>query len=1066
MTTQRSFSIVIALLVCGAAFAADPSPKDVEFFEKKVRPILVEQCYNCHSEAKKKHKGGLVVDSRSALLQGGDTGPAIVPGEPDKSRLIEAIRYTNPDMQMPPKGKLSEEEIASLTTWVKQGAAWPSDGNTSQPKRTPGKITEEDRRWWAFQQLKRPAVPPLASNAIDAFINEKLFEKQLSPAPVADKRALIRRVTLDLTGLPPTLDEVNAFLEDQSPDAYLKLVNRLLASPRFGERSARFWLDLVRYADSDGYRIDDYRPNAWRYRDYVIRSFNADKPYDRFVQEQLAGDELFPGDSEALIATGYLRHWIYEYNQRDVKVQWNLILDDITDTTGDVFLGLGMQCARCHDHKFDPILQKDYYRLRAFFAGLLPRDDLIAATETERKNHAEKLQKWEKETATIREEIAKIEAPYRAKVAEAAIIKFPEDIQRMIRKSPAERTPLEHQFAELAYRQVDYEFERIERNLKGADKERYLALKRELAKFEHLKPAPLPAALAASDLGRKAAVTQIPKKGSADIEPGYLTLLSEQPAKIDPLANSTGRRTTLAKWLTRPENPLTARVLVNRLWQQHFGRGLAANASDFGKLGELPTHPALLDWLASELVSPASGQPWSMKHIHRLIVTSDAYKRSASHPDPKNGRLVDPENKLLWRGNVRRLDAEQIRDSLLAVTGELDLKSGGPGVAPNDPRRAIYCRIMRNNRDPLLDVFDAPYWFSSASSRDTTTTAVQSLLLVNNQLLLQRARGLADRAFRDEPSSDSARLDRLYRWVYGRLPTAEEQAVTTKFLAEQPKRIDLKKAPATKEFLAGKIPYRDGQAAEIKLGEHPGFEVPHHANFPKADFTIEGFIYPRSIAENGAVRTIAAKWDGNPKSQGWSFGITGKQSRRKPQTLVLQLYGKKRDGSFGEEALFSDQHISLNKPYYVAVSVLLAKDQKPGQVTFHLKDLSNDDEPLLQAKLPHQTKGELENKLPMTMGNRNSKTGAGFDGLLDDVRLSDTALSVDQLLFTREGANQQTIGYWQFEQKPSVFKDGSGHGYDIRPGKMESGVVRDVRRQAWIDLCHALLNSSEFLYAE
>jgi hypothetical protein len=1055
----------------------EPTKEQAEFFEKKVRPVLAEKCFSCHSEAQKKNKGGLVVDSLAGLLQGGDSGPSVVPGDVAKSKLIEAVAYKNDDLKMPPKEKLADADVAALTEWVKMGAPWPNAGKTTN-RRAPGKITDEDRKWWAFQPVRRPAPPKVSAanavvhNPIDRFVLAKLEQNKLTPAPEADRRVLIRRVALDLTGLPPTREEVEAFAADKSRDAYERLVDRLLASPRYGERAARLWLDLVRYADSDGYRIDDYRPNAWRYRDYVIRAFNTDKPYDRFVQEQLAGDELFPGDPEALVATGYLRHWIYEYNQRDVRTQWNLILDDVTDTTGDVFLGMGMQCARCHDHKFDPILQKDYFRLRAFFSGLLPRQDLLAATAAERATHAEKLAAWEAKTAELRAELAKIEAPYRKKVAEDAINKFPPDIQVMIRKPAAERAPLEHQLAELAYRQVYYEFDRLDRNLKGADKERVLAIRRELAAFDALKPAPLPVALAATDAGPKAAPVTIPKKGDAEIEPGYLTLLDEKPATVTALPDSSGRRSALAKWLTDPANPLPARVIVNRLWQQHFGRGLAANASDFGKLGDAPTHPELLDWLAAELVSPTHigmsepAKPWSLKHVHRLMVTSAAYRRSATHPDPKAGRLADPENKLLWRGGVRRLDAEQIRDSLLAVTGELDLKAGGPGTPTSDPRRTVYSRIMRNTRDPLLDVFDAPYWFSSASSRDTTTTPVQSLMLFNSATLLNRSRAFADRIAREEPE-ETKRVERAYHLAFGRPPTAEEASAARAFLAEQAKRIDPQRSSsAAAEFAGGKIPYRDGQAAEIKLGAHPGYEVPHSDKFPKADFTIEAFIYPQTVADTAAVRTVAAKWDGDAQHPGWVFGVTGKKSRRKPQTVVMQLVGKKADGTVGEDAVFSDQHVALNKPYYLAAAVTLATDKEPGQVAFHLKDLSNDDEPLLTAKVKHSIVAGLDNKVPMTIGSRGGKGQAGFDGLVDDVRVSTAALGVEQLLFTREGTNKHTHGYWQFEAKPNVFKDASGHGYDIKPAAAGAKTPRDVTKAAWVDLCHVLLNASEFLYTE
>ena len=1105
--------ILGCLALClGSARADEPKPGSItseqkKFFVERVKPVLERNCFKCHSHLAEKVKGGLVLDSRAGLLEGGDTGAAIVPGKPDESLLIQSIRYDGKgDYEMPPGGKkLPDEEIAALTEWVKQGAFWPDEPASGDPKRKSrprGKITDEDRAWWAFQPLKKPAVPkmpdtsPTIRNEIDAFILERLTKENLVPLPEASPAVLCRRVTFDLIGLPPTPEEVRQFVEAASKDAdvaYCALVDRLLDSPRYGERWARHWLDLVRYADSDGYRIDDYRPHAWRFRDYVIRSFNDDKPYDRFVQEQLAGDELFPGDPDALIATGYLRHGIYEYNNRDVRGQWTTILNDITDTTGDVFLGLGMQCARCHDHKFDPILQKDYYRLQAFFAGLMPRQDLVAATAEQRQVHAEKLANWEAKTADIRREIAALEDRYRVKAERDAVSKFPEDIQEMIRKPVTERSPLEQQLAELAYRQVYYEFDRLDRLFKGEDKERLLALKRRLAEHDSEKPAPLPVAFAATDVGPVAAPVLIPKRGVEPVEPGFLTLLDEQPAKIDLFAESTGRRAALARWLTQPGNPLTARVMVNRIWQDHFGRSLAANASDFGRLGEQPTHPELLDWLAIRFVQDG----WSLKKLHRLVVLSATYRRSGDAPlfnrvgnaprvderdslpdhstrgalptrlNDRSPQTLDPDNRLYWRGATRRLEAEQIRDAIFAVTGELKTTTGGPSVESTEARRSVYARIMRNTRDPLLDVFDAPFWFQSASSRDTTTTPVQSLLLINGQFILHRAHAFAERVQRDVGSADESQfIARAYQLAFCRPPTDDELAAARKFLASQPTAINPQLAgSAQAAFVAGKIPYRDGEAAMIEpIATQQRFEVDARDRMPRGDFTIEAFMMLQSVNDSGAVRTIASTGDPN-REPAWGFGVTGKKSRRKPQTLVLQLFGKKQDGKVGEEAIFSDQHIQLDKPYYVAAAVKLA-GENPGEVAFYVKDLSNDDEPLLIARVPHAITGGFENERSLMLGGRGANVDHSFDGLIDDMRLSRAALGVGELLFTSEGTNQQTIGYWLFESKPDVFHDASGHGLNIRPAAFKAGSKVDPRAAALADFCHVLLNSNEFLYVE
>lgn len=1101
-------------LAAGSVLADEPTGLNTTDLDtvylSKVQPLLKERCYSCHSHAARKSRGGLAVDSREALITGGESGAAIVPGKPEESVLIDAVKRDG--LEMPPEGKgepLNAAEIELLERWIRDGAHAPAAIGPSGPKkRRPGALTDEDRKWWALQPLKGVAPPALAShqdtdepeadnqgaplNEIDCFIRDRLKREGLTPAPTSPPRVLARRLTFDLTGLPPTAIEAVALVSADPNDsttgaaangaaandtitnaknadqAYQELVDRLLDSPRFGERMARHWLDLVRYADSDGYRIDDYRPDAWRYRDYVIRAFNADKPYDRFVQEQLAGDELFPGDPEALIATGYLRHWIYEYNNRDVRGQWTTILNDVTDTTADVFLGVGLQCARCHDHKFDPLLQRDYYRLQAFFAPLQPREDLVAATAEQRAAHEVALTAWHQKTESIRSEIAELEKKYRHNAVEGAVKIFPEDIQVMIRKPAAERTPVEAQLVALAWRQVEYEFNRLDSRIKGEDKERLIALRKQLAEFDSLKPAPLPIAFAVSDVGTKASPVLIPKKGDDPIEPGFLTLLDPEPARIEALPQSpqtTGRRAALALWLTRPDNPLTARIIVNRVWQQHFGRGLAANASDFGTLGEPPSHPELLDWLSAWF----QREGWSLKKLHRLIVMSATYRQSSLHPDPEPGRLLDPENKLLWRCRPHRLEAEQIRDAVFAVTGELQLEpSSGPGVLASAPRRSIFTRILRNTRDPLADVFDAPLWFASASSRDNTTTPVQSLMLVNSPFLLQRSRSFAARLQKLSPGDEAGQVVQAYRLAYGREPSSSERENALRFIAAQRPRINAQLASSAQAaFVPEKIPYRDGQAALIEPGgAQRMFRATESAGMqPEGDFTIEAFVQPRTIAEDGAVRVIAAKWSGDMKQPGWCIGITGKGSRRKPQTVVLQSVGRKRNGSIGEVAVFSDQHIALNKPYFIAVSVKLATKDSPGNMAFFLKDLSNDDEPLLIANVEHDLIGGLENDEAFTIGGRGHGS-SHFHGAIDDVRFSRGAIGAAQLLINVESVTGDTRGYWRFEARPDVLHDSTEFHHHLEPASITAKAATNVPATALADFCHALLNSSEFLYVE
>ena len=1062
--------------VASHAAAPQPSAADLAFYEQTVKPILAGACFECHSHEAKKFKGGLALDSTAAILKGGDTGPAVLPGDVEKSLLIKAIRYTDADLQMPPKNKkLGSDQIAALEKWVKLGAPMPESGKQVVRR---GKITDEDKQWWAFVPVRKPVVPAgsgqraAGSNPIDAFILQKLAAAQLKPSPAADRATLARRVHFDLTGLPPTPFDLDQFLTDKSADAYEKLVDKLLASPRYGEKWARHWLDLVRYAESDGYKADDYRQHAWRYRDYVVKSLNADKPYAQFITEQLAGDELYfnakpeARNPEHLVATGYFRAGIYEYNNRDVRGQWQRIIEDITDTSADVFLGVGLQCARCHDHKFDPLLQKDYYRFQAFFAPLLPREDLVVATPAERAAHDEKLAKWETATADIRAEIEKLLAQAKKNAIAGALEKFIEDIRVDMSKPVAERTPYEHQIAELAYRQVTYEFDKLDAKLKGEPKERLIALRKKLTEFDSLKPAALPPLFGATDVGPVAPVTYLSKgKSKEAIAPGHLSVLDPKDVQVAALRNSTGRRRELARWLTAPENPLTARVMVNRLWQGHFGRGLAANASDFGKLGEKPSHPELLDWLAATFVE----QGWSLKAMHRLMVTSATYRQTSANSEFASAQRFDPDNRLLWSFPIRRLEAEQIRDAILAATGELKLEpAGGPSTDQLTPRRSIYSKWLRNAPNPLLNVFDLAEPFQSVAQRNVTTTPPQALLLLNSQMMLRHAREFAKRLEQEHPSSDEDMVNAAYRLAFTRAPKPTERTAALQFLTEQKQRLGAKGTPdKARGFAAEKMPYRDGVAAVVApdMGGD-ALAVPDSPSFPTGDFTIEANALARTVDTGGTVRTIAAKWSGDSKKPGWGLAVTGAGSRRKPQTLVLQIIGVKQDSSFGEEAIFSDQVLALAKPYAVAATVKLATATAPGEVTFYVRDLSNDDEPLSIAKVPHKITGGFTNALALNLGSRAGK-GGGFDGMIDDVRFSTGALKQEQLLLGAEAiATETTVGLWQFESKPSSFKDVSKHANDIQPKPTGAKATASTRAAAMADLCHVLLNANEFVYVD
>jgi hypothetical protein len=667
-------------------------------------------------------------------------------------------------------------------------------------------FTQRQRDFWSFQKVKDQAPPPVRDrawirNTIDQFVLAKLEAKSLRPSPPADKVTVLRRATFDLTGLPPTPEEINAFLADKSPDAFSTVVDRLLASPRYGERWGRHWLDLARFAESEGFKADEPRANAWRYRDYVIQSFNSDKPYDRFVQEQIAGDEMWPDDPQARLATGFHRHYPDESNARNLFQRRQEILDDITDTTGAVFMGLTVGCARCHNHKFDPILHADYYRLQSFFANTAASDHIPMLKASELNEFRRKKAVWEAKTSEIREKIAAVVAPEKQKVVTDYFDKYPPEIQAMIRKSPEQRQPYESLMAWKAKPYLEIPDEESAKTLKGEAKKRYEELRKELAAFKDLDPGPLPEGMGVADLGRTAPATHILAVGNwerpkEEVQPGFLTLLDPNPAKIVPPANaeSTGRRTALAKWLTDPENPLTPRVMANRIWHYHFGKGIVGSPSDFGVMGERPTHPELLDWLTREFVR--SG--WSMKHMHRLILNSAAWQQSSD--ERKDAAEIDPGNRLLWSYPRHRLEGEAIRDAALYTAGLLDLKEGGPSVYPELPdgmgalrggwkvnaaaaernRRSVYVFVKRNQRYPMLEAMDMPDTHESCPRRSVTTTAPQALTLVNDRVVLEWAQAFAARV---KDVKDPVAY--AFRLAYGRPPDSWEKDTAATFLARQ-----------------------------------------------------------------------------------------------------------------------------------------------------------------------------------------------------------------------------------------------------------------------------------------
>jgi hypothetical protein len=688
----------------------------------------------------------------------------------------------------------------------------------------PESFKPDQREHWAYQPAQRPALPSVkhpewVRNPIDTFILADQAAIGLRPSPEADRIALIRRLAYDLTGLPPSPEEVSAFLLDHRGDAYERIVDKYLASPAYGIRWAQHWLDLAHYADSNGFELDAERPDAWRYRDWVVSALNSDMPYDRFVALQIAGDEIAPGDSTALIATGFGRCGPREVvgGNIDPAVRRQSELTEVTGTVGSVFLGLTMACARCHDHKFDALPTTDYYRLQAFFAGANFVDKPIAP-ESETKAFAEAQKSVAERTAPFRAQMAALEVPYRKALtderhahltsAEKALLAIPEKD-----RTPAQKRMVSGLNASLNIRWEDVA-EAVAKNPKDhAVREQ---LKRQIHAIELTLPRPPASAMALIDESNTPPETFVFRRGEtknrgpkvAPRPPGVV--LVSQPndafALSKPSDQSPRRRAALAAWLTRPDNPLTARVIANRLWQHHFGRGIVATPSDFGVRGESPSHPELLDWLATELISNG----WRLKPIHRLMVTSAAY-RQTSRSDA-SGMKDDPENSLVWRQTKRRLDAEGLRDAMLAVTGELNPKMGGPGVlVPIEPevkdlifteaevvdlwpvtvdptehaRRSLYLFRKRNVRYPMFDAFDAPDTQSACPQRQVSTHALQALVGLNGDFAVGRARALAGRLYQESPESRETRIDRAYRLVLCREPSPHERAQAASFLDTQ-----------------------------------------------------------------------------------------------------------------------------------------------------------------------------------------------------------------------------------------------------------------------------------------
>ncbi len=947
--------------------------------------------------------------------------------------------------------------------------AWGATASADAPS-----FTAEERGFWSYQPIKRPATPNVNDKSwvqtpVDAFVLARLESKGLAPAPRADRVKLIRRATFDLHGLPPTPAEVEAFVNDKSDNAFERLIDRLLASPRYGERMARLWLDLVRYADSDGFKADHYRPLAWRYRDYVVRAFNSDKPYDRFVLEQLAGDELAPNDPDAMIATGYLRLWPYEFNQRNVKKQWDEIITDVTKVTGEVFIGMSVGCAQCHDHKFDPITQEDHYRLRAFLGTILPDDSLTAATPTQRESYESQTEEYNRATAELRQRMRKIMSPHRQAVERSAYSKFTDDIKTVLDGKWDDLTPYERQIADLARRQMIYEHSKIEGRIKGKEKEQVDQLRKALAEYDTMKPEQLTPIMAIRDAGERGPVVTIPgDRKQRNIEPGYLSVIDPNPVTIrkpENNPNSSGRRLTLARWITSAENPLASRVAVNRIWQQHFGRGIVGTPNDFGTLGERPTHPQLLDWLATEFIR----QEWSFKRMHKLMMMSSAYQQESVVAASDAAAQADPQNKLLWRQRVRRLDGEQLRDAMLVSAGRLDVRMGGQGVDETSTRRSIYVKQMRNNRPRMIETFDGPDMHNSCAQRNTTTTAPQALMLINGKWSMDMAKAMAARLRKQTDGSASKTIERAYRWALGRRPTEAEVNDALAFVkayktlpAPTPKG-DLSADPVLRKVAAADMDLRQGDRLSLKDGPDLKFE----------SFTIETRFVLRSLAADASVRVLVAQWDGSTSRPGWSFGVTSTRSKYQPRNLIFQFVGKDKAGKTTYEVVASNLRPQLNRLYQAVATVNLKDSGKTG-ITFVLRDLSDPTSKPQAVQVEHRVVSGIDTSADLTIGNRGAGGKQhGWDGLIDSVRLYNAAHPYEAVQ-SGQAARDTLVGEWLFDDAKRLTADTCGRERHLsndgvtawsadQPTRQHAG---EVSEKALADFCHVLLNSNEFLYVD
>jgi len=743
--------ILLGAFVSWRGWGADLTRDQQDFFENKIRPVLADKCYKCHSTYAEKVKGGLLLDTRDGLLKGGESGKAIVPGDPEASLLVKAIRYTDPDLQMPKDKKLADDEIANLVAWVKMGAPDPRTATADQRK-----WTDDKTNHWAWQPVKRMAIPEVSNpewcqTPVDNFILKKLDDNNLKPNPPTDKRTLIRRATFDLIGLPPTPQEVQDFVNDDSTNAFAKVVDRLLASPHYGERWGRHWLDVARYSDTKGQprrnTEDNANPFAWTYRDYVIRSFNENKPYNAFILEQIAADRLPSSsrDPTNLAALGFLTvgdHFMGMQND---------ILNDRIDVVTKGFLGLTVTCARCHDHKFDPIPQTDYYSLRGIFdSSVEPKVEPVIGKISNTPDYLAYYR--QREQLAHDEETIEASLPELRKKQDRDGIK---EAQKNLRQTERSISELE-----LTNKAAPMRAMVLEDTVRGHDSPLFIR----------------------GEAGNRGQM--VPRR--------FLQMLS---GPVRPVYTNGSGRLELALAIASKNNPLTARVMINRIWEYHFGEGFVPTPDDFGMMSEAPSHQELLDYLAMNFMTNG----WNIKKIHRLIMLSSVYQESSAE-NPRYAQ-VDPGNRLLWRANIRRLEFEPLRDSLLAIGGTLDETVYGRPVDlrqhPDSTRRTIYDYVDRANIADVLVNFDFATPDMVTGIRHVTTVPQQALFLMNSPLVIDLARRLVAMPDFVENLDDTARLNFLYERIYQRPPNPEEIQLGLEFVNQTPIRDDGSLPPVT-----------------------------------------------------------------------------------------------------------------------------------------------------------------------------------------------------------------------------------------------------------------------------